>query len=721
MLTPEEELELQQIQQEREALEAEQASIDEAILNLEQTQTPPAEEQITQEAPEEAAEEQGIFDRMGQSVMKAAGPVADYVGEAAEAAGRQFEQGLTSGYADEARARVRAASTGRPYEEVLQEIQAEEEELKKQSPIASAVGGLGGAIAQGAAVTSATGGLGAPVAAVNVASKAAKLGKAITTIAKGLGTGAASGFVAGTGESKKTLKEQAEEGFKEAKGVAETGAAIGGALSTAGTAIKGTAGLIGEQISKKIDEGKLPQTFRMVRDAYRAGKQGKGFTGEANKQKYVEQAYDTSENFIKPKITEALSEIRTLRDYIVENASGVADDIKTPITILNNELKKLGFQEALRQGIVRNYKSLAQKGYVTLADANKMAKTISDEIESKPELSANIKKVAYTAVNDIKNLVRGKIPDQEAVNIISDNPEMMNLYSKYIRNISPENLATMLQSKSKLSAPQALKKAIGIQKTLKQLGDTYKNNPEEISQMILEPEVKDSLIKIMQVSSPIRDLDRKMKNILDASEIMGDITAGKSEADIVNDVVKIFKNITAQPKDSSSAFVARKKFQESLERLREALPEVADEIEVRTRDLVKNLEIQRYIEGAGFDQAIKESGILKQIAGDVGKTATQGANIIGQVETADRQGKPGPIAFVPTSTILKPGVSTLSTIKDKLDFKLMQNPDNKVYKIFSEMVNNAINNQDQGRRVAIINTLMQYESFRNFMREENIE
>jgi Mrp family chromosome partitioning ATPase len=209
MLTPEEQLELEEIQKERQALEAEQTSITQDIVEFEKTQQQAMGEvpEAADLQPQDTQAQPNILERIGKSVAEVAGPVSDYVGETTEATARQFEQGLASGYADEARARIRAANTGRPYEEVLKEVQAEEEEIRSKSPVASAVGGLGGAIAQGMAITSATGGLGAPVAAVNVASKAAKLGKAITTIAKGIGTGAAAGFVAGTGESKRSLKD----------------------------------------------------------------------------------------------------------------------------------------------------------------------------------------------------------------------------------------------------------------------------------------------------------------------------------------------------------------------------------------------------------------------------------------------------------------------------------------------------------------------------------
>lgn len=721
-LTPEEQLELEEIRRQREALEADQLSINEEIAKLEQSQpTPPTTAQpaapIAAPSPKEP---EGFFSRIGTGVKNIVEPIAETGFELASAAEKGFEQALTSEFADEARAKAISATTGRPEEEVLAEVRSEFEKSEKESPISTALGGLAGGIAQGAAISAVTGGLGAPAAAANVASKVALVSKLLRNVSKGIGIGGAMGAAAGAGASKKTLKEQAGEGFKEAKEASKRGALFGGGLSAAGTAGGAALSKLGEKASKAIDEGKLPAVARLARQAWRSGKEGKGFSGEAAREKYTDEAFDIAENVVRPKITSTLSELRELRDTIVENSEGTVD-ISVPINNLVKQLKTLGFQDAeiLRQGISKGYKSIAEKGFVTLADANRMAKNIADEIQSKPELRGKIKEVSYAAVNDIKNLVRDRIPTSQAVRIVSEDPKLLNSYRKYVSNIADDELAEVLSTQNKMKPAEALKKAKEIKDVFKTMGEVFKDeDPEAVSSIILDPAVKDTMVQILRSTNPIKILDSKMKKILDSSEIMGQITLGKGEAEIVDDVVKIFKNIITQPKDSQAAYLAKKRYEKSMVGLKEAVPELADEIETRVKPVLADLELQRYVEGAGFDQSVKESGILKKLVGDVFRTGTQATNIAAQTISAARKGEAGPIVGLPTTTLLKPGVSTLASLKTKVDNKLATNPNNKVYKTFSEMIDSAIENQDEGRQIAVLNTLMQYEPIRKMMNEK---
>lgn len=721
-LTPEEQLELEEIRRQREALEADQLSINEEIAKLEQSQptAPIAPQPTAPIAASSPKESEGFFSRIGTGVKNIVEPIAETGFELASAAEKGFEQALTSEFADEARAKAIAAATGRPEEEVLAEVRAEFEKSAKESPISTALGGLAGGIAQGAAISAATGGFGAPAAAANVASKVSFISRLLRNAAKGVAIGSAMGAAAGAGASKKTLKEQKKEGFKEAVEASKRGALFGGGLSAAGTTGGAALSKIGEKASKAIDEGKLPAVARLVRQAWRSGKEGKGFSGEAAKDRYTDEAFDVAENVVRPKITSTLTELRELRDNIVEQAEGTVD-ISVPIQNLTKQLKALGFQDAeiLRQGIKKSYNSIADKGYITLADANRMAKNIADEIQSKPELRGKIKEISYAAVNDIKNLVKDRIPTAEAVKIVSQDPKLLNSYRKYVSNIADDELAEMLTAQNRMKPAEALKKAKEIKDVFKTMGEAFKDeDPEAVSSIILDPAIKDTMTQILRVTNPIKVLDSKMKKILDASEIMGEITLGKGEAEIVDDVVKIFKNIITQPKDSQAAYIAKKRYEKSMSSLKEAVPELANEIEERVKPVLADLELQRYIEGAGFDQSVKESGILKKLAGDVFRTGTQATNIAAQTIAAARKGEAGPIVGLPTTTLMKPGVSTLASLKTKVDNKLVSNPNNKVYKTFSEMIDSAIENQDEGRQIAVLNTLMQYEPIRKMMSEE---
>jgi len=713
-LTPEEQLELEEIRKQRQAIEAEQSSLNEQLAKLEQSQSSTTPDTDTPEKSE------GFFTRIGAGIQDIVEPIVETGVESASAAGMAFGQGLTSDFADEASAKAISAATGRPYEEVLSEVRAEFEKAATESPVSTFLGGLGGGIAQSALLTGLTGGAGAPAAAANVASKIPSLSRLIYNVAKGLTVGASQGFVTGVGSSKKTIKEQRKEGFQEATEAAKRGAAFGGGLSAVGGTGKVLLSKGAQKVSKAIDEGKLPPAARLTRQSWRAGKEGKGYSGEAAKDKYADEAFRVAKEEIRPKIIETVTELRELRDAIVERSPGTVD-ISIPIKSLLSELKKISFQDAemIRQTIKRNYETISEKGFVTLAEANRMAKFIRDTVYDRPELRGTIKEASYTAVNDIKNLVRDRIPTATAVAAIAEDPILLKNYQKYVSKIADEDLASMISSKTQMKPKEALQKAKEVKNLFKTMTETFKDeDPEAVTSLIMDPVNKDLMTQILRLENPIRILDSKMKKILDTSEILGGVTLGKSESEIIDDALKIFTNLVTQPKDSTSAYVAKKKYELAMNSLKEAVPELEEVIQKQVKPVLEDLELQRYIEGAGFDQSIKESGLLKKLAGDIFRTGAQATNITAQTISAARKGEAGPIAGIPTTTLIKPGVSTLASLKKKIDEKLTENPNNKVYQMFSEMINNAIENQDEGRKIAVVNTLLQYESIRNMLGEE---
>ena len=54
----------------------------------------------------------------------------------------------------------------------------------------------------------------------------------------------------------------------------------------------------------------------------------------------------------------------------------------------------------------------------------------------------------------------------------------------------------------------------------------------------------------------------------------------------------------------------------------------------------------------------------------------------------------------------------------KVDDMLVVDPDNGMYKRVSQGLEDALNQKDEARRAAIMNTLMQYESFRKMLKED---
>lgn len=135
-------------------------------------------------------------------------------------------QGLMMGWGDEAEAYVRSRYTGRPYEEVLAEIRAENEEYNKRNPYGAVIGEVAGGMlptAAALALTPVTGGASLPAAFMGPAGRYV-MGRAMQVpVAYGAGIGATQGFISGAGS--------AEEGDRLSEGA--IGGGIGGAFGAA--------------------------------------------------------------------------------------------------------------------------------------------------------------------------------------------------------------------------------------------------------------------------------------------------------------------------------------------------------------------------------------------------------------------------------------------------------------------------------------------------------
>lgn len=722
-LTPDEQLELEQLKAEEAALQKEQEDLNRMSSAVAEKTMPLKVAQPVQEEPDTTLMQDvtdigsGIVDTakdVGSTIAEYGTPILKGAAGMGEALTRGAAQDFTLEHADEAEAKAISKATGEKYEDVVKRIRQQYSESEKQYPFTTGVGRLGGALAQGATLSAITGGLGAPVAAAKIASKAGFVTRLVKNALKGVALGSAMGGVTAVGKSEKTTKKEL---LKEAKQGAKSGALIGGVLGgvgeVGGTILKKSTGYI----SKKIDEGKLPESFKLIRDSMRAGKEGRGFSSSENKMRLLQEPKDIAQNLIRPKMTMHLNDIRELRDFIVDKAQGTID-INTPIDTLLTKLKKIGFQDAatLSRGISNNYKSLLNNGSISIADANKFAKSVRNEIMSKKELSSDIKIAAYEAVDDITNLVSKRIPDDEAVRIVAEDAKMLARYREYLSNVSSEDLATYVKNKFNFKQGwkydnAAAKVAEGMKEKLKKIGtDTQ-----------LTKDQYDQLMEIMKIVSPVKQLDTKMHRIMNASEILGDTIKGRSEAEVINDVEKIFKNLVSQPKDSADAFLNRERFAAAMKNLRTELPDLVDEIEARVAPLVKDTEISRYIRGEGFEKAGGEQGILKKTVGDLGRITAEVGNVLSQAKAAARKGVAGPVVGLPSSVLYKPDVVVLNKFKTNIDGLLRQSPDNKVYSMASEMIQKAIDSQDVSRRAATLNTLMQYEFFRNMTKSENKE
>jgi hypothetical protein len=640
-----------------------------------------------------------------------------------EAGVRSFAQGLTGGFSDEATAALESALTPKPYEQALKESQAEYKAGEEQYPITSTVGDIAGGLTQAVGLSvAATPAAGAAAGAGRFA-KAAQLMKSVlnpTTKAgflKNVGTGALAGAAQGAIQAVGRSEKQGLERLKEAPGGALSGAATGGvltgALGAAGAGLKKA----GEVVSKGIDEGKYPTVFRMIRQGARTGLEGRGFAKEVNLDKSLQEAFDVAENVVRPEIADTLADLRQFRESVLEGSDAVMD-LSDIVKRANKDLKLIADpdSEKFRQNIKKAYENAVNvsQGNITPGRANAIAKEIKDFIAENPDLPAKVKKIGYAAANDIKNQIRKRIPDDEAMRIISKDPAMLAKYRKYIRDISDEDLSLTLQDKFQISDKEAKKKAKDIKQIVKTIGAAFSDeDPEAVSSIMQSPEMQEQFSRIISLTSPIKTLDDKMHRLLNASEIMGDVINGRSEAESLDDIIKIFKNIVEQPKDSTSAFLAREQYKRAMDNIKQVSPEIANKIEKKITPILENIKYQRYIMGEGFEKGSKDSGIIRGVVGDVGKLAAEGANLAAQTLKAGAEGKAGPLPL--TSTILRPTTSVFQSAKQVVDDVLQARPDSKVWQTISDTLEKALNEKDENRRAALLNTLMQYESFRNII------
>lgn len=595
-----------------------------------------------------------------------------------EAGLRGAAQGLTFESADELTARLESLATGKPYEQALAESRAEYKAAEEEYPITTGIGGLAGGVAQGIGITALTGGAGAPAAAGTAVGRLAKLGKlaksaflpstsksAIKNITSAATTGGIMGGLTGIGAS----EEEGLKAVKEAPMSALSGAAVGGALGGVVEGAKGLIGAAGKSISKGVEEGKFPTFVKMMQTGKRLGERGKEFLSEASQKRPYKETLRVAEEEIIPEIKTALDESRTVRNFLIKE-SPIPITVENDLMSLANYLRsrpELGDETKIADNLMRFLESKTKFDNVTgnrfseplsALEAFSIKETLEDLAERNVELSADTKKALFGAAKSIKEKVDSSIDSDVASKILEKNPELKAIFQKIVER-SP------------------------------------KTNPE-------------------QLQNPIKFLNSKMKNVLDASEMLGNVNPSlKSEAQRLKDVQKIFKNIISQPKDTSSGFLSEESYNKAMDSLKQAFPDLESKIQGKIKPIVEELDFQRYIEGSGLDRGVKEGGLIKKTVGDVARLGAEGANIMGAIGSAARRGEAGPIPFLPTTTILKPEVSLLSSIKSQIDKKLATQPNNKSFQILSESLQSAIEQQDEVRRAAILNTLMQYPTFRD--------
>lgn len=712
-------------------------------------------EEVPEELPEQPSvpqEEEGFFSSATKTAKKIIDPVLEY--------GSAFEKGIEQGYLSGGAEEARAALSGGDYETIKKEEEKKFKESEAEYPGTSIAGELVGSVLQGATVSALTGGVGLPASVVNVLSKlskankvmqtVSKIAKPVTRIAKTAAFGAAEGAGQAVLKSEKSLYEQAKDNFKEARKGAELGAIVGGGLETAGKVIKGTGGAVGDFISKKIDEGKLMPSAKPIREGWRLGKLGKGISSEASLKAPAQNLMNVLEKKVQPKVVNSLREVKDLRNYLLSNIDKPID-IDDIVESGVSKLKAQGHLDATKFGdyIKNRYKTIKQSlpeitdpygqptglsPKIPLMDAKIFVKELQDELDSKPQLNENFKNIVSDIRKTVDSMIDSTITDADAAEAVIKSPEATLSFIKLLREASPKSLSEEIlkdikpnlkfktQKEAQQRAKQISEDIIGKYKT--SIEDLFKDlkgmsSQEQLStvaKIIEDPRNKLIIQEAAKNLGPIKILDGKMRNILSAHELLTGKSIAKTDIEKIDNVMELFKSISGQTKEGVSADITKATYDKAMDLLGSALPEVADDIEKVIKPAVNEMFMVRYLHGIGFDPALKDTIAVQKVLGSGAKLATQAANLSSQALTAAKKGVTGPIVGLPTSFILRPTVATLRTVKNMVDSQ--QGP---IPKVISEQLQTAINSQDEGRRIAILNTLMSYDYFRNMVKDVKIE
>jgi hypothetical protein len=669
---------------------------------------------------------------------------------APEAFVRGAAQELTFGTADEITAGIESTLTNKTYAKSLEESRAEYALNEEENPISSLAGGITGGIGQAIGLSAVTGGAGGVAKGGSLLAKAGQLAKSTImpsagkSVAGHIGKMAASGAVVGGLNAAGRSEKEGLDRVEDVPGGAASGAAIGGTFGAIGKGL----GKVGEAISKKIDSGDAPYTAKMIRNAFRAGKEGTGLTTMKSKADIETQLMDAAKSATKD-VVNTLDEMRAVRYAILSNIQDPIS-LQNPIAKLEEGLSTLAAQGTLEatpvlEQLTKNYTSRINpdNGTLSVASANELAAHI-DGLLSSMNRSANpptvqLQKTMTDAIKAIKAEIRLNVDDKKAYTTLKQfAPEMIPALQKYTKAIpdasilaSPEvsdqekrffaqMKSSITKRKNKMTPEELAKEESLYQKELSKLSKATDKAPKKLKKTseadaqdleLLQKEAA-SMNAAKSAASPLTKLDSGMHGILNASEILGDVTGSKTDSDKLADVFKMFRNIYAQTKDNQSGQVAQERYKQALENLRKAYPELAAKIEKTIEKPMNLYEIKKFSEGASLGEAgTKEAGIIKQAMAIPGSILAGGANLLGQVKGAANTGARGPIPMA-TST-LRPAVSTLSSIKEGVEGLRKTHPNSPMLGLISESIDRALAEKDEGRRAAILNTLMQYKTFRD--------
>jgi hypothetical protein len=683
-----------------------------------------------------------------------------------EALLRSGAQGLSFGLSDEIAAlgsavggAVTGEGFGKAYERGLEESRAEYKASEEQYPTTSLIGEIGGGIGQAVGLTALSAGTGAPAAAVTGAktlSNIAKLGKIAKaalipsvekSALKNIGTAALSGATYGALTEAGKSEEEGLGRLKEVPMAALTGGAVGGAL---GGVLEGGKKLVGgslELLNKAAKEGNLPPSLTKAMDVIKAGKEGKGYVTSASGQRVddaLEKAAEDSVDVIK----ENLNAARGVKQQILSQVDRPIelDDTLNRIAQSLTQRADEGLSDASPvltrlQKLVES-KLEPESSTLSATSLNDLINSLDDITRDKPDIQGQVQSTLKAGINELKTKLRMQIKPADIQQVLDQNPELQQAYLQYAKNLTQEALGTSpvlseyekrffsglkrsktLKDKKLVEQgidPAALSKE--EKSALRTLGKEPKpKKPSKVSQLTeeeikqQEADIGDVLSEITGLSkqSPLGQLDHVMHKILTASEKLGVkevLSAPGGSAEALKGRFKIFDVISGSTKETGTGKKALARYREAIQDLDEANPEIGKQFRAVTEPAIKDLENKKFLEGSRLGEGPRDAGALRTILTAPAVTAAFGGNLVAQA-----------LASGAAKTSLRPTAAVLSSMKKQIDDRLVVEPNNPVYKFVSESLDNAINQKDESRRAAVINTMMQYESIRKLLKEDSDE
>jgi len=413
------------------------------------------------------------------------------------------------------------------------------------------------------------------------------------------------------------------------------------------------------------------------------GLQSKTFLSEGAKDTARKQVVETAKDVIQ-NLGDELSDAREVRNFIVDNSiskfkiddileklrtdlSGITDVDADPILqTLNSKIKatmkvgKTGAPKILdAQGI-----PIKISPEINPRQAYDIVASIRQET-GKKDIDKRIRDVLKNTIDELKDRTNSSISEQEVQNLLISNEDMLAKYSRLKSDTTDDILD---------ASGNVVKQGLKTLPTLKML-------------------------------------DTKQNKILSSAEAMGINPSEVNLEDVLSDRKKLSQLLFSLTKgDTQSGVLGEANFEAAMGRLAEGSPSLAQSIKKTIDPVIKINEYLRFTGnqvGGGARTSDTSGGLIGGIVGDIGKYGVQGTNLAAYL--ASRQ---------PVKTALRPTVAVLNKFKTNIDQQIVANPNSRTLQLFSGMVKNALDQKDESRRAAILNTLMQYKTFREMFKEE---